>query len=133
MRKQLEVFERRACLTLEQPRSSQRYQPKERGGEAELVKRMLALSRRHPRYGYRFVWALLRSEGFKINRKRVYRPWRREGLKVPVKQHKKRRLGKSENGIVHHRTEHVDQVWAWDFVHDRTENGRPLKWRAGGL
>jgi len=128
VQKQLLVSERRACLTLGQPRSSQRYQPKEREGEAELVKRMLALSRQHPRYGYRFVWALLGTEGFKINRKRVYRLWRREGLKVPVKQHKKRRLGTSENGIVHHRTEHVDQVWAWDFVHDRTEDGRALKW-----
>jgi putative transposase len=125
--KQLEVSERRACLTLEQPRSSQRYQPKEREGEAELVKRMLALSRQHPRYGYRFVWALLREEGFKINRKRVYRLWRREGLKVPVKRHKKRRLGTSENGIVHHRAEHADHVWAWDFIHDRTQDGRPLK------
>ena len=128
VQKQLEVSERRACLTLEQSRSSQRYEPKEREGEAELVKRMLALSRQHPRYGYRFVWALLRAEGFKINPKRVYRLWRKEGLKVPVKQHKKRRLGTSENGIVHHRTEHADQVWAWDFVHDRTEDGRPLKW-----
>jgi len=89
---------------------------------------MLELSRQHPRYGYRFVWALLRGEGFKINRKRVYRLWRREGLKVPAKQHKKRRLGTSENGIVHHRAIHADHVWTWDFIHDRTEDGRALKW-----
>jgi putative transposase len=127
VQKQLEVSERRACGVLDQPRSSQRYQPRPHEGEAELVKRMLELSRQHPRYGYRFVWALLRSEGFAINRKRVYRLWRREGLKVPVKRHKKRRLGTSENGIVHHRAEHADHVWAWDFVHDRTEDGRPLK------
>lgn len=127
VQQQLEVSERRACGVLDQARSSQRYQPKPGEGEAELVKRMLELSRQHPRYGYRFVWALLREEGFKINRKRVYRLWRREGLKVPVKRHKKRRLGRSENGIMHHRAEHVDQVWAWDFVHDRTEDGRPLK------
>jgi putative transposase len=128
VRKQLDVSERRACLVLEQPRSSQRYRSQPREGEAELVKRMLELVKRHPRYGYRFVWALLRSEGFRINRKRVYRLWRREGLKVPVKRHKKRRLGTSENGIVRHRATHADHVWTWDFVHDRTEDGRPLKW-----
>lgn len=128
MQKQLVVSERRACEVLEQPRSSQRYQPQPREGEAKLVKRMLELARRHPRYGYRFVWALLREEGFKVNRKRVYRLWRKEGLKVPVKRHKKRRLGTSENGIVHHRATHKDHVWTWDFVHDRTEDGRAIKW-----
>lgn len=127
VQKQLAVSERRACGVIDQPRSSQRYQSQPREGEAELVKRMLELVKKHPRYGYRFVWALLRAEGFKINRKRVYRLWRQEGLKVPAKQHKKRRLGRSENGIVHHRAMHQDHVWAWDFVHDRTEDGRPLK------
>lgn len=128
MQKQLAVSERRACEVLEQPRSSQRYQTQPREGEAKLVKRMLELARRHPRYGYRFVWALLREEGFKVNRKRVYRLWRKEGLKVPVKRHKRRRLGTSENGIVHHRATHKDHVWTWDFVHDRTEDGRAIKW-----
>lgn len=89
---------------------------------------MLRLVKRHPRYGYRRVWALLRSDGFAVNRKRVYRLWRKEGLKVPQKQHKKRRLGSSDNGIVRHRTTHKDHVWAWDFIHDRTEDGRALKW-----
>jgi putative transposase len=128
VQKQLEVSERRACGALDQPRSSQRYQSQPREGEAELVKRMLALSRQHPRYGYRFVWALLRGEGFKINRKRVYRLWRREGLKVPVKRHKKRRLGTSKNGINRLAAMRADHVWTWDFIHDRTEDGRPLKW-----
>lgn len=120
VQKQLLVSERRACGVLDQPRSSQRYHPRPREGEAELVKQ-------HPRYGYRFVWTLLRAEGFKVNRKRVYRLWRRQGLKVPVKWHKWRRLGTSENGIGHLSATHPDHVWAWDFVHDRTEDGRPLK------
>jgi putative transposase len=128
VQKRLEVSERRACAVMDQPRSSQRYPRQPRAGEAELVKRMLELVKQHPRYGYRFVWALLRAEGFGINRKRVYRLWRREGLKVPVKRHKKRRLGTSGNGIVRHRAMRPDHVWAWDFVHDRTEDGRPLKW-----
>jgi transposase InsO family protein len=63
-----------------------------------------------------------------VNRKRVHRLWKQNGLKVPVKQHKKRRLGSSDNGIVRRRASHKDHVWAWDFIHDRTEDGRALKW-----
>lgn len=113
---------------IDHPRSSQRYRPRERGDEKALTQRMLNLVGAHPRYGYRRIWALLRSEGFRINRKRVYRLWRKEGLKVPQKQCKKRRLGSSVNGIVRHASTGRDHVWAWDFIHDRTEDGRALKW-----
>ncbi len=82
----------------------------------------------HPRFGYRRIWALLREEGFVVNRKRIWRLWKREGFKVPQKQGKKRRLGCSANGIVRHRPEHKDNVWAWDFIHDRDPRSRPLKW-----
>ncbi len=125
---QLRVSERRACGMVDQPRSSQRYQSQPREENEALVKRMLGLVKRHPRYGYRRVWALLRSEGFIVNRKRVHRLWKKEGLKVPVKQHKRRRLGSSASGIVRQRATHKDHVWAWDFIHDRTEDGRTLKW-----
>ena len=123
----LEVSERRACQVIRQPRSTQRYAAKERDGEKPLVRRMLGLVRGHPRYGYRRVWALLRSEGFRVNVKRVHRLWRREGLRVPQKQRKKRRLGCSANGCIHHRAEHIDHVWAYDFVSDQTVDGRTLK------
>ena len=63
-----------------------------------------------------------------VNRKRVHRLWKQQGLKVPQKQRKKRRLGNSDNGIVRRRALHKDHVWAWDFIHDRTEDGRALKW-----
>ena len=89
---------------------------------------MLELVRRHPRYGYRRMWALLRQEGWRVNRKRIHRLWRAEGLKVPRKQRKKRYLGHSANGCARRRAEHKDHVWAWDFIHDRTHDGRPLKW-----
>jgi transposase InsO family protein len=89
---------------------------------------MLELVRRHPRYGYRRIWSLLRREGWRVNRKRVHRLWRREGLKVAMKAHKKRRLGCSENACARRRAEQKDDVWAWDFIHDRTCGGRPLKW-----
>jgi transposase InsO family protein len=96
--------------------------------EKRLIQEMLQLVGEHPRYGYRFIWALLRKRGWQVNRKRVYRLWRQEGLKVPQKQHKKRRLGHSANSCVRRKAEYKDHVWAWDFVHDRTTNGKPLKW-----
>jgi transposase InsO family protein len=90
---------------------------------------MVGLSRENPRYAYRRVWALLRREGWKVNKKRVHRLWREEGLKVPQKQRKRRRLaeGGSENGCTKRKAEHKDHVWSYDFVMDRTENGRFLK------
>jgi putative transposase len=122
------VSQRRACRVLGQPRSTQRQAPKPREGEQRLVARILELVRQHPRYGYRRVWALLRREGWRVNRKRVYRLWRQQGLKVPRKQRKKRRLGSSANSCVRRPAEHKGHVWAWDFLHDRTSDGRPLKW-----
>ena len=122
------MSERRACQVLGQSRSTQRYAPREDEEEQRLVKRMLELVRAHPRYGYRFIRVLLKREGWNVNRKRVYRLWRREGLQVPKKQRKKRRLGTAAGGCVRHRAEHKDHVWAWDFVFDRTENGRSIKW-----
>jgi transposase InsO family protein len=90
---------------------------------------MVELSRENPRYGYRRVWALLRREGWPVNKKRVHRLWRQEGLKVPERQRKRRRLllGESENGCTRRRAEHKDHVWSYDFVMDLTEDGRRLK------
>jgi transposase InsO family protein len=111
-----------------QPRSTQRYAPRVVEDEAALVMQMHEQVRRHPRYGYRRIWAMLRMDGWKANRKRVYRLWRKEGFKVPRRQHKKRRLGNSDGGILRHRPEHPNHVWAWDFIHDRDEGNRSLKW-----
>jgi len=126
--RQTKVSQRRACRTLAQARSSQRYRPRRQRDEERLVRRILELVRQRPRFGYRRITALLRREGWRVNRKRVYRLWRREGLKVPQKARKKRRLGSSVNGIVRRRTTGPNDVWAWDFIFDRTRNGRPLKW-----
>jgi len=113
---------------LGQPRPSQRYQANVNEFEGRLVVLMLELVRQHPRYGYRRIWALLHREGWKVNRKRVHRLWRREGLKVPQKARKKRHLGHSANGCARFRADHPDQVWTWDFIFDRTEGGRTIKW-----
>jgi transposase InsO family protein len=129
LQEEFEVSQRRACRLLGQQRSTQRQPPKQATEEeAWLVARMLELVRKHPRYGYRRIWALLRREGWRVNRKRVHRLWRQQGLKVPRKQRKKRRLGSSANSCVRRPAEHKDHVWAWDFLHDRTSDGRPLKW-----
>lgn len=123
-----EVSERRACRVLDQPRSSQRYTAKVPDDEPALMKRIFELVRKHPRYGYRFITAKLRQEGWQVNFKRIYRLWRREGLKVPKKKRKKRRLGTSENGCHRRRAECKNDVWCWDFIFDRTTSGSPLKW-----
>jgi transposase InsO family protein len=116
---------------LNQPRGTQRYQVQEDSEEEKrLVTRLHALAVKHPRYGYRMITAKLRQEGWSVNVKRIYRLWRREGLKVPKKVRKKRRLGHSGNSCMRRKAEHKDHVWTWDFIHDRTASGRPLKWFA---
>jgi len=92
-----------------------------------MIEAIRQLSREHPRYGYRRITALLRADGWPINRKRVQRLWRQEGLNVPQKQSKRRRLGGSENSCTRRRAEHKNHVWTYDFLMDRTEDGRRLK------
>lgn len=128
LREKFAVSERRACEVLDQPRNCQRYESQPRDDERALVKRMLELVRRRPRFGYRRIAALLRSEAWRASATRIYRLWRREGLKVPNKKRKRRRLGKSENGCHRRRAEHKDHVWCWDFVFDHTTSGSTLKW-----
>jgi len=128
LRETFGISERRACRVLNQSRSSQRRVSTKVGKDAALVERMVALSRENPRYGYRRVWALLRREGWAVNKKRVQRLWREAGLKVPAgRERKRRRLGSSENGCTRRRAEYIDHVWSYDFAMDATEDGRRLK------
>jgi putative transposase len=92
-----------------------------------LLLRIRELAREHPRYGYRRITALLRREGWSVNRKRVHRLWRQAGLKVPQVQRKRRRLGHSENSCTRRRAERPNHVWSYDFIHDQTADGRGLK------
>ena len=111
--KSLEVPERRACRIIGQPRSTQRYRAKVKDDEGQIVRRMHELVRLHPRFGYRRIGQLLRREGWRINKKRVYRLWKQEGFKVPQKKRKKRRLGCTANGIQRRRAQSIDEVWCW--------------------
>jgi putative transposase len=94
------------------------------------VARLHELARKYPRYGYRMMTAKLRQEGWCVNAKRIYRLWRKEGLKVPKRTRKKQRLGHGGNSCVRRRADHKDHVWCWDFIQDRTLTGQPLKWLA---
>jgi transposase InsO family protein len=121
------VSQRRACEVLGQVRSTQRRPRKIREDEPGLVKRMVELATQYGRYGYRMIAALLRDEGWRVNHKRIERLWRQEGLKVPAKQPKRRRLWLSGGSCVRLRPTHVDHVWSYDFVSTRTSDGRVVR------
>lgn len=111
-----------------QHRATQRRPPRPvLAPEEQLRQRMRTLGRDQPRYGYRRIWALLREEGWLVNRKRVQRIWREEGLRVPAQSAKRRRLGTSTVPADVLRAERPNHVWALDFIFDATSDGRPLK------
>ena len=88
---------------------------------------MSQLATQYGRYGYRRITALLQGEGWRVNHKRIERLWRREGLKVPRKQPKRGRLWLNDGSCVRQRPERKDHVWAYDFVHERTHDGKALR------
>ena len=120
LRSGFRVSERRACRVLKQPRMTQRYAPVERDDEVPLTKRIIELAAAYGRYGYRRITALLHLDAWCVNYKRVERIWRQQGLKVPKKQPKRRRLWLNDGSCVRLRPTHKDHVWAYDFVQDRT-------------
>ena len=127
VRERLGVSERRACRVLGQARSTQRHVVPVPADVARLTERITELATAYGRYGYRRVTALLRAEGWRVNHKRVERIWRQGGLKVPRRQPKRRRLWLNDRSCVRRRAEYPDHVWSYDFVLDRTADGRPLR------
>jgi putative transposase len=123
----LDVSQRRACQVLSQPRATQRYPPPRVDQDRALAAAVRRLAGLHPRYGYRRITALLKAEGWTVNRKWVYRLWRQESLQVPEKKGKRKRLGDSQNSCLRRRAEHINHVWSYDFVTDQTQEGRRLK------
>jgi putative transposase len=142
----LGVSERTACRVLGQHRSSQRKVARSPNDEAALTADIVELARRYGRYGYRRITALLRHAGWQVNRKRVERIWRRpsagscrpslraridgaaiDGLKVPAKQPKRDRLWQADGSLIRLRPERPNQVWAYDFVEDRTRDTRKFQ------
>lgn len=124
------LSQRRACRALRVCRSSARYQPVEQLDEDEITTRIIELAVNYGRYGYRRIHALLKVEmpDLTINHKRVERIWREQGLKVPRKQPRKRRLWLNDGSCIRLRPEHKNHVWSYDFVEDRLANGRKVRW-----
>ena len=112
---------------LGQHRSTQRKQPRGRDDEERLTADIIALARDYGRYGYRRIAELLRRAGWAVNDKRVERIWRREGLKVPAKQPKRKRLWLNDGSCIRLRAERPNHVWSYDFVHHRTHDGRAFR------
>ena len=125
--RELGVSERKACAVLGQHRSTQRKVPRGAEDEARLTADIIELAKRFGRYGYRRIAALLRNAGWAVNRKRVERIWRREGLKVPQRQPKRDRLWLADGSCIRLRPERANHVWAYDFVEDRTRDGRKFR------
>jgi putative transposase len=127
IRNTLKESERRVCRVLEQPRSTQRHTSVENDMNRQLTERMVELACQYGRYGYRRITGLLQREGWRVNHKRVARLWRQEGLKVPQKQPKRRRLWFNNGSCLRLRPEYKDHVWSYDFVAERTSDGKALR------
>jgi putative transposase len=127
VRDRLGVSERRACWYVGQHRSTQRHERERAGDDAALRQRLGEISAERPRWGYRRAHARLREEGWEVNRKRVQRLWREEGLRVPVRRRKRRRLGDSTVPAERLRAERPNQVWALDYQQDQSADGRVLR------
>ena len=127
MIEKLAVTERRACNVLRQARSTQRHKRRVPNDEEALRRATVDLAARYGRYGYRRITAMLRAEGWQVNHKRVERLWREEGLKVPAKQPKRSRLWLNDGSCIRLRPDHKNHVWSYDFVADRTHDGRAFR------
>ena len=112
---------------LGQVRRTQRYAATVSDDETVLVANVVSLATEYGRYGYRRITALLRADGWRVNHKRVERIWRQQGLKVPTRQPKRGRLWLNDGSCIRLRPEYRNHVWAYDFVFDRTRDGRQLK------
>jgi putative transposase len=113
---------------LGQHRSTQRRIPTGPDDEERLTADIIELARQYGRYGYRKIAELLRTTaGWVVNDKRVERIWRREGLKVPAKQPKRSRLWLADGSCLRLRAERPNHVWSYDFVEDRTHEGRKYR------
>ena len=123
----LPVSQRRACTVLGMPRSTHQYQATIPTDEPVLIHRMGALATHYGRYGYRRITAMLQQEGWQVNHKRIERLWRREGLKVPRRQPKRKRLWLHNGSCLRLRPLYAKHVWSYDFMHARTRDGRSFR------
>jgi putative transposase len=113
--------QRRACRLARAHRSTIRYVPHPRADEGRVRERLRSLAGRHPRYGYRRLYVLLQREMGAINRKRVYRLYRLEGLKI--RRQKRKRVAVNPR-VPSQRVWKRGEGWAMDFMLDTLADGR---------
>lgn len=119
------LSQRRACQLVGIQRSSARYQRHARQDEVETVALIREYAHEQPLYGYRIITAMLQHDGFQINRKRVYRIWRQEGLQLPRRKRVKRRFGEPSGKL--RRASQPNEVWTYDFLEGHTERDGKLR------
>src|ERR1019366_3443689 len=127
LRDRPDVRERWACRGVGQHRSTERYQPTRGEDDAALRARLGRISVDRPRWGYRRAHALLVEEGWEVNRKRVQRVWREEGLRVAQRKRKRRRLGESTVPAGRLAAERPNHVWTLDYQHDHAADGGVIR------
>jgi putative transposase len=126
VRQKLDTSERRTCKVVGLARSSLQYKAAPKDDDA-LRLAMIRLAKQYGRYGYRKVAKLLRIEGWHVNHKKIKRLWQEEGLQLPHRHRKRKRLCHKDSSIIRLRPTHPNHVWSIDFVHDKLSNGRPYK------
>lgn len=123
----LKVSERLACRVIGQLRTTHSYQRVEDPNREKLKDRILELATEYGRYGYKTITSMLQMEGFEVGKDKVHRIWQEEGLKVPQKQPKRSRLWLSDGSCIRLRPTHKNHVWSYDFVSERTHDGKKFR------
>lgn len=126
VRQKLRSSERRTCRTIGIARSTHRFKATPKEDEC-LRLALIRLAKAYGRYGYRKIAELLRMEGWRVNHKKVERLWREEGLQLPQRHKKRKRLYHKDSSIIRLRPRYPNHIWSIDFVHDKLSNGRPYK------
>ena len=108
-------------------RSTQQYKARKAEDDEALRLALLRLAKQYGRYGYRKIAKLLRREGWMVNHTKVERLWREEGLQLPKRHKKRKRLYHKDSSIIRLRPQYRNHIWSVDFVHDKLSSGRPYK------
>ena len=108
-------------------RSTQQYKARKAEDDEALRLALIRLAKQYGRYGYRKITKLLRLEGWVVNHKKVERLWREEGLQLPKRHMKRKRLYHKDSSIIRLRPQYRNHIWSVDFVHDKLSSGRPYK------
>lgn len=127
VRQRLETSERRTCKTVGLARSTQQYKAAPKDDDEGLRLALIRLAKQYGRYGYRKIAKLLRVEGWDVNHKKVERLWREEGLQLPARHKRRKRLYHKDGSVIRLRPLYPNHIWSVDFVHDKLSNGRSYK------